>query len=62
MNKFDATVKFVIKAETRSEAWQKAEDICRNHLRDLATVISVSQSLPDPQNWIAINESIKRQS
>ncbi len=59
MDKFNVTVEFTIKAETRHIAWQKAQEVCQKHLRDLANVRSVSQALPDPGDWIAINEPIK---
>lgn len=60
MDKFNVTVEFVIKAKDRHEAWQKAREVCEKHLRDLATVTAVStKPLPDPQEWIAINEPIK---
>ncbi len=59
MAKFEAMIKVVIKAETRHEAWEIGAAICRKHLRDVATVWAVSQSLPDPDDWIAINEPIK---
>jgi len=60
MDKYQVTVQFVIKAKDRQEAWQKARLVCENHLRDLATVTAVStKPLPDPQEWIAINEPVK---
>jgi len=63
MNKYQVTVEFVIKAEARDEAWQKARAYIEANLRhDLATVTAVSQPLPNPQEWIAINEPIRKQS
>jgi len=60
MDKFNVKVEFVIKAKDRQIAWQKARQICEDHLRDLATVTAVStKPLPDPQEWIAINEPIR---
>ena len=60
MNKYLVTVEFVIKAQDRSEAWKKSREVCRNHLRDLASVREITNlPLPDPQEWIAINEPIK---
>lgn len=63
MDKFNVKVEFAIKARDRQEAWQKARQICEDHLRDLATVTAVSiNPLPDPEQWIAINEPIKTKS
>ncbi len=60
MDKFKVTVGFVIKAKDRQVAWQKARQICEDHLRDLANVEAVSMKpIPDPDEWIAINEPIK---
>lgn len=62
MDKFNVKVEFVVKAKDRQVAWEKARQICFKHLRDLATVTAVStKPLPDPQEWIAINEPIKSQ-
>jgi len=62
MNKYQVKVEFVIKASSREEAWEEARRICQKHLRDLANVMAVSMNpLPDPQEWIAVNESIKAQ-
>jgi len=61
MHKFEVSIEFVIKAETRNEAWQKAEEYCNKHLRGLANVRRVSlEPLPDPQSVIAINEPIRK--
>lgn len=62
MDKFKVTVEFTIKADGRIKAWQKAEDLCRKHLRDLATVTAVTQPLLDPQEWLAVNEPIRSRS
>ncbi len=60
MNKYKVTVTFVIKAGDRQKAWQESWEICRKHLRDLASVEAITTlPLPDPQEWIAINEPIK---
>lgn len=59
MDKFLVTVEFAIKAGDRQKAWQKARQICEEHLRDLATVRAVTQPLPDPDEWIAVNEPIR---
>ncbi len=60
MKKWDVTVKFTIQAETRPEAWDIARGICEKKLRDLAYVQSVGvDPLPDPDDWIAVNEPIK---
>jgi len=60
MDKFKVTIEFVVKAEDRHKAWQKAQAVCENHLRDLANVRAVTQPLPDPEEWIAINEPIRK--
>ena len=62
MCKFLVTVEFVIKAEDRHKAWQEARKVCERHLRDLASVRAVSmEPLPDPKQWISVNEPIKAQ-
>ena len=58
MEKYLMTVEFAIKAKDRREAWEVAREVCRKHLRDLATVRS-AHLLPDPDEWIGINEPIK---
>ena len=60
MDKFNVKIEFVIKAKDRQVAWQKARQICEDHLRDLATVTAVSLNpLPNPGEWIAVNEPIR---
>ena len=59
MKKFTVTIQFVVEAPERYEAWLYARGICQKHLRDLATVHSVSDELPNPNLWIAINEPIE---
>ena len=62
MKKWDVTVKFTIQSETRKEAWDIGKRICEEKLRDLAYVHSVSmEPLPDPEEWIAVNEPIRPQ-
>ena len=60
MKKWNVRVAFTIQAETRHEAWELSKDICRNHLRDLAIVESVTTN-PVDDDWIAVNEPIKAQ-
>lgn len=56
------TISFVIQGETRHEAWLYAEKIVDDKLRGIATVNNIGQEpLPDPEEWIAINEPIKAQ-
>lgn len=60
MKKWNVKVEFTIQAEDRKVAWELSREICRRHLRDLAQVMAVSTNpLPDPDEWIAINEPIK---
>ena len=60
MKKFEVTIQFVVEAPDRHIAWLYSQDVCQRHLRDLATVKAVSiDPLPNPQEWIAINEPIK---
>ena len=60
MKKFTVIIQFVVEASERHVAWLYAQDICQKHLRDLATVHSISiDPLPDPDKWIAINEPIE---
>lgn len=61
MDKFDVKVEFTIKAKDRRDAWQKARQICQEHLRDLATVTAVStKPLLNPEDYIAVNEPIRK--
>jgi len=61
MNKYEVHISFVVRAKTRPEAYGIVGDLINRHMRDLATVDRVSQKpLPDPEEWIAINEPIIR--
>ena len=60
MKKWRATIEVTIQAETRKEVWATGRDLIEKHLRGLATVTSVALApVPDPDDWIAINEPIK---
>jgi len=62
MKKWRATIEVTIQAETRKEVWATGRDLIEKHLRGLATLTSVAlDPVPDPDNWIAINEPIKEQ-
>ena len=60
MKKWDVEIRTIVQAPTREKAWDIARELCERHLRDLANVWSVSmEPLPDPDDWIAVNEPIK---
>ena len=62
MKKWNVKIEFTIQADDRMKAWELSREICYKHLRDLATVTAVSSNpLPDPEEWIAVNEPIKAQ-
>ena len=53
---------FVIQAETRYEAFHEARKFTDKNCRSLVATHSIPQDpLPDPKNWIAVNEPIKAQ-
>ena len=62
MKKWRATIEVTIQAETRKEVWATGRDLIEKHLRGLATLTGVTlDPVPDPDDWIAINEPIKEQ-
>lgn len=63
MDKYNVHISFVLQAPDRKIAWTMARVICETKLRNLAIVNSVStKPLPNPDEWIAINEPIKARS
>lgn len=60
MKKWNVKIEFTIQAEDRTKAWTISRELCDKNLRGLAQVMAVSSNpLPDPDEWIAINEPIK---
>ena len=61
MKKYDVTIQFTwASTHNREVAWQEAESYIRRNMRGLATVLKVTNELPDKQakETIAINEPI----
>jgi hypothetical protein len=56
--KYEATIRFAWASPEREMAWQEIREYIRRNMRDLATVISVSQELSPKTaaDTVALNE------
>jgi len=61
MKKWNVEIAFTIQAKTRGEAWRLSKEVVHKNLRGLANVMGISlEPLPNPNEWIAVNEPIMK--
>jgi len=55
MNKYKVMVESIVEAKDRTEAWKVARQIFEQELDYIGQVSAITDPLPDPGEWYAIN-------